>query len=165
MRNINIIGDITEETFKEFHTALGKIEAKGLTEAQVTLMSHGGDAMAGLAIFDRMALSPISFTVVATGFVASAAVVILAAGDKKVMTPCTWVMVHEEQVDEIKSTNVTHMEQNAHNYRKLEKQWCSILAQNSTTSMQIWEHLHRQDTYLDPTECLKLGLIDEILSE
>lgn len=165
MRNINLIGDITEDMFKRLHVILGKMESNDEKEVQITLSSMGGDAMAALAMFDRMALSPIHFNIIATGLVASAAVIILCAGDKKYMTPSAWVMVHEEQTDDIKAVNVTHLEQNAENYRRFEKQWCSILAFNTKTSADIWEQLHRKDTYLNPTECVRLGLIDEILGE
>lgn len=164
MKNINVIGDIDEAMFKKVHVIMGKMEANDEKEVQITLSSAGGSAMAALAIFDRFYLSPMEITVIATGLVASAAVVILAGGDNKLMTPSAWVMVHEEQMEDVVSQNVTNMEHNAKNFRSFEDQWNKILAANTKIDSHAWAYLHRQDTYLTPEKCIEYGLVDKVVT-
>ena len=160
-----ITGDIDGLTFRRLHKFVYAMEQAGEKEVTIILSSHGGDATAALAMFDTIALSKLHFTVIGTGLIASAAVILLVAGDKSYMTPSAWVMVHEEQLDEEVSKDVSSMEHTAKNYRRFENQWNSILAHNSSTKAEKWAELNKRDTYLNAKECLEMGIIDEILSE
>src|ERR1035438_446921 len=98
MRKLDIIGDIDFENFKEFSELLDALESKNSGQPiSIHLASHGGDAHAALAYAARIRLSKCEIIITALGNVASAAIMILAAGDRRIMTSESWAMVHEEQ--------------------------------------------------------------------
>lgn len=166
MNNIlYITGDIDGMTFRRLHKFVYVMEQAGEKEVKIILSSHGGDATAALAMLDTIALSKLHFTVIGTGLIASAAVILLVAGDKSYMTPSAWVMVHEEQLDEEVNKDVSSMEHTSRNYRRFEDQWNSILAHNTNTKAEKWAELNKRDTYLNAKECLEMGIIDEILTK
>lgn len=163
MRKIHIAGEITDESFVLFNRKLDKLESFNHESVQITLLSGGGDAYTALAFFDRIKASKCHIDVVATGLVASAATLILAAGDKRYMTKSSWIMTHEDQATVDTADSVSKIEKNAKHSRRLEDQWCKILASVTKTSVKKWDALNKAETYLTPEECLKLGLIEEIL--
>lgn len=163
MRKIHIAGEITDESFILFNRKLDKLEAMNKESVQVTLLSGGGDAYTALAFFDRIKASKCHIDVVATGLVASAATLILAAGDRRFMTKSSWVMTHEDQANIESGDSVSKIEKNAAHSRRLEDQWCKILASVTKTPAKKWDILNKAETYLTPQQCLELGLIEEIL--
>lgn len=165
---IRIIGPINEESFKTFSEELAehefdvKSKAK-FTTAKVELASTGGSAYDALAFAARIRNSPCDIIIRAYGLVASAAVIILAAGDTREMASEAWVMVHEDS-DKPRG-NVTLLETEVSQLRRLETQWAQELARycNNKTTVEQWSKLHKQTTYLSATECLERGLVDKII--
>lgn len=47
--------------------------------------------------------------------------------------------------------------------RRLEDQWNTLMEKNTSTSKEEWAKLNRKTTYLTAEDCLKLGLVDEII--
>ena len=163
--DIYIAGEINEEAFVSFSKKLAYQEraAKSNKTVNVMLMSSGGDADVALAFLDRMESSHLEICVTATGYVASAAIMILAAGDKRRMTKSSWAMVHEEAIEGLDGDKVSSLENTIRAFRRKEDHWSAILGRLTTTNMSRWEELHKKETYLSPEECLALGLIEEIV--
>lgn len=164
---IFISGDITIESFVDFTKRLRKAEllAEQIPDEEgsidITLISPGGDAQVALAYFDRIQASPLKVNIIATGIVASAAVLILAAGHTRRMTKNAWVMVHEESGDI--SGDVHSIEKEVAHWRRLETQWTKLLASVTVTSAEQWAELHKKETYITPEQCLAYGLIEDII--
>jgi len=160
-RVIKIVGEITDEGYLAFTRRLTQLEREGNKPVELEIISEGGDAYTALAYCDRMRNSPLEIHVKAFGLVASAAVLILAAGDKRSMGPHAWVMVHEDSGELV--GNVTALEKAAKHMRRLETQWSCILGSLTKTSAAQWMHLHSDEQFLSAQQCLELGLVDEIL--
>ncbi len=162
-RLIKIIGSINEESFSSFCDQMDRYEASGKTPIYVELSSGGGAAYDALAFLGRIRNSPCEVVVTGYGLVASAAVLVLAAGDTRYMARDSWVMVHEDS-GKLKGT-VVDLEREAAHLRRMEIQWNKILAELShyKTTASVWADLHSNTTYLSAIECLRLGLIDEVL--
>jgi len=158
---IHIIGDITHEAFVDFDTALCTAEEAN-EEVEVILSSDGGNAQIALAFFDRIQSADVTVTIVGTGLVASAAVLILAAGHKRQITKNAWVMVHEESLSDL-SGDVTAIEREAKQLRSYENQWTALLASVTRTSAEQWTHLHKAEVHIPALQCLAYGLIEEII--
>lgn len=160
MNRFKIIGDISQASYKEFSEFMDKLEAKNIKTAHVELYSDGGDSYAALAFYDRIVKSRVHITIEAIGNVASAAVLVLAAGYTRIMNESAWVMVHE---DSGKLTgDVVSLERESKQMRALENQWSELLWMRTNITSVQWSELHKKTTYLDSAQCLALGLVDKI---
>lgn len=157
-----LIGDVDEESFKEFSKELAEYEENGVEVIDLEINSQGGNAIDALAYYSRITNSPLVFNAIVYGLVASAAVLVFAACDKRIMTMESWLMVHED-TDTAKNFHTSQVEKQAKHLRRLENQWCALLETRSKTSKEEWARLHKEDIYLTPNECLKLGIVDEII--
>ncbi len=163
-RKINIIGDIDEEMYSAFVDSLdGMSEIDPDCDITIELSSHGGDAMIAIAIFDRIRLHKGEVTVIAIGPVFSAAVLILAAGDKRLMTKNSWVMLHEDTVVVDEDMRVSQVERQSKNARLLEEQWNRLLASKSRRINDFWRNSHVIETYMTADECKECGLVDKVV--
>jgi ATP-dependent Clp protease protease subunit len=163
MSRIIRVTDITMDAYSLFSQEMDEYEHDEDSDENiiVELSSHGGDAYAALAFASRIRLSGCEVRVVGMGLVASAAVLVLASGHVRVITAEAWVMVHEDS-DKLKGS-VTDVEREATHMRALEVQWDQLLEKYTKTPAAEWDKLHRQTTYLTAQQCLKLGLVDEVL--
>lgn len=160
-RILRIIGTIDEQAFKEFSENLHILEMRETSPVIVELSSEGGIAYDALAFCGRIRNSPCDIIIKAYGLIASAAVIILAAGDQRLMAKEAWVMVHEDS-DKLKG-NVVELEKQSKHLRRLENQWCELLADLTKTPAVKWGQLHKATTYLNSKECLDLDLVDKII--
>ena len=160
-RKIYITGTIDEAAYLKFSKRLTVLEEQDGSPIEIELYSFGGEAYSALAFASRMRNCCCALHVRAHGLVASAAVLILAAGDDRRMAKEAWIMVHEDS-GELEGS-VTMLENAAVHARKLELQWNSLLANLTGTPASKWQALHEATTYLNAKECLALGLIDRIL--
>jgi len=159
---IAIIGAIDEGAYLSFSNTLREYEQKKCDTVFVELSSGGGTAYDALSFYSRIRLSPCHITIFVTGLVASAAVLVLAAGDRRIMTKESWVMVHEDQAHKL-TARVSELEKTGRHLRRLETQWNNLLAAKTTLSAAGWGRLHKTETYLSPEDCLRHGLIEEIV--
>lgn len=157
-RKIYVVGEVSDENYLKFSKRLSALERQSKAPIEIELMSFGGEVYSALAWAARIQASPCEVNIKAYGIVASAAVLILAAGDNRKMSKSGWVMVHEDSTEV--SGDVTTIEMSAKHGRRIEKQWSLLLAQCTTTSASTWERLHKRDLYMDADECIRLGLID-----
>lgn len=160
-RIIRVIGTIDEEAYKIFSEQLSEFEDKPTLAVRMELSSAGGSAYDAIAFYERIRLSPCDVHITAIGYVASAAVLVLAAGDVRQMTENSWVMVHE---DSGKLTgNTVELEREAKHMRRLETQWTNLLQSRTKKSSSSWGAMHKNTTYLNAHECKALGLVDEVI--
>ena len=161
-RKIWVVGEINNESYLEFSRKLTKLEEESSDLVQIELNSGGGVATDGLAFYSRMKNSPCNFEVYAYGLVASAATLILVGAHTRYMAKETWFMVHEDEVN-IEGARVTPSLGEMKQYVKMENQWNTILAKHTKVKKGSWKKMNLSTTYLSAEECLKLGVIDEIL--
>lgn len=161
-RKIYITGEITFEKYEEFSRDLSELESSSNSGYILELASEGGSAYAALAFAARIRSSPCECEVRAYGMVASAAVLILAAGHHRMMSKIGWVMVHEEQ-GEVQGS-VSDIERESKYMRILENQWDKLMHEftDKMESVAYWEKVHKATTYLSAEHCLEVGLVNEL---
>lgn len=156
--NLYLFGEITEEKVLELIKQIHTLQKPAL----LYINSEGGSLYDAFALYHAIRHSPKKITTIGFGLVASAAVIILAAGHKKLISAEGWVMVHEGQSDygtatpkEIRKTQMQSI--------RLEKQYCDILATHSKADTEIWDKLCKKETYLTANELMDLGLVDQVI--
>lgn len=163
MKNkIYLIGEINDESFLEFSERLTELEKNPNALIEIEMNSHGGHAMDALAFYGRIIRSKNTIYVTAFGQVSSAAVLVFAACDHRRMAREAWMMVHEDE-DSVENVKTADFEKKSRNMRRLEDQWNYLLEHSTVTKKEVWAQLHKDETYLNPLECKKLGIVDEIV--
>lgn len=159
-RRIYITDSIDEKMFNKVCEELDVLES-GKGAIELILSSGGGNAYDALAIAGRLRRSHCAINVVGYGLIASAAVIILAYGNHRKLTKETWVMVHEDSGKE--AGTIAAMEKSIAHSRRMETQWCQLIAEHTKADFDTWTLLHRDETYLSAKQCMELGLIEEIV--
>lgn len=166
-RKIYIVGDINHEAYLQFTKRMCLLEGKGSQRIHIVLSSPGGDAQVALAFYDRIRLSPCPVTITATGLVASAAALILVAPKAikdRSMTENSWLMVHDDNLmDTATNLRVHAAVRYVKQLVKFENQWNKLMADNTKLKEDEWDGLHKKETYLNATECVRLGVVGEII--
>jgi len=162
MRKIYLVGAIDEAAFLTFSEKLDEFELKPGKPVEVVLNSSGGSAVDALAFYSRIKASPLDINITVYGCCYSAAILVLAAGDERRMTRASWAMVHEDS-GSVKHKTTSQFQAEAFQMRQFENQWNDLLALNSRISSGRWAQLHGNETYLTPEDCLRYGLIEEIV--
>lgn len=163
-RKIYVIGDIDWEAYENFSKQVTRLELESKKKDEtifIELASDGGDAHVAIAFASRIRMSPCTIHIVAVGNVASAAVLVLAAGDNRRMATETWCMVHEDTAE--LNGSVVELERESKQLRRQEVQWAKLLENLTGTAAEFWEQMHKETTYLTAENCLELGLVDSII--
>lgn len=160
-RLIRVWDEISDASYHKFSKKIWALVRDSPGKIYIELCSPGGDTYAALAYASLIRNIPNDVVVTATGLVASAAVMILAYGDERRMTEEAWVMVHEDSSTHdgptrLREVEITHA-------RRLEDQWSSLMAENTSTTKKEWDKMHKETTYLSAQQCLDLGLVDVIV--
>lgn len=149
-----LIGDVNDEMFKlllEYLAEPGPVS--------IELYSGGGDLTTGLAMADIIKARG-SVSITATGFVGSAAVVILAAAATRSIRPSAAIYLHPP----------THMGEHTTqtllastgNFRREVDIYVDMIAKTSLlTRDEVMSYISK-DTYLNADQSVRLGLVDSI---
>lgn len=154
-------GEVNEDLFVEVCEALTIMEQTPLKRITLAIKSLGGDLYTGLAIFDRIKMSPKIVDTLAIGECMSAGSLILQAGDQRKATKHAQIMVHagyEELGGTPEETEITRK-----HFRKLQSQMSSIYADKSHVGERAIKMWLKKDTYFTAEEALAKGLIDEVI--
>ena len=162
-RSFVINGDIEAKLFEIVDAKLALIERESNEPITIKLNSTGGDPYSAWAIVSRIKSSPCHIIIEAHGCVASAATMILAAGDHKRVSKYCTVMFHESSIDDF-SGKFSDMKDVAHALNQEEKMYTEFLAKASKKSSKFWANMiqSKRDVYLTARELLRMGIIDEV---
>jgi len=134
---------------------------------KIVLNSPGGAVFPGLALFDF--LQDIKgrghqLTVKTIGYAASMGGVLLQAGDERIMSPNSFLMIHEISFGML-GVKLQEAEDEVAFARRLWHKLVHILAERSVyTHAQILRKSKPKDWWIEADEALKAGFIDRIES-
>lgn len=131
---------------------------------KIVFNSPGGGVIPGLALFDFITTLRDQGTKIDTesiGWAASMGGILLQAGETRSLGKHAYMLIHEVSAGAIGS--VSEMEDELKFTKRLQSRILDILADRSTMSKsQIRRKWKKTDWWLDATEALKYGFIDEI---
>ncbi len=159
-QTILLTGDVDENMYETLVTGLTLIKNRknGSTNVTIELNSNGGCWYSGIGIYDRIKACNFPVTVRVSGCAFSMASVILQAGDHRLITPGSTVMVHDgSEVLEGSPENVMA-------WAKHSKDICDymykIYAEASGKSVGYWRRKCKKDFILSADQAIKSGLAD-----
>lgn len=98
-REMFVVGEITEDFSDWFITSLRYLNSLNSDPITIWLSTEGGSVEGALVFHDLVRLSGSPITVIGTGSVASAGVLMLACGHKRYVTESCVLMSHEGSID------------------------------------------------------------------
>lgn len=163
-----IYGDISDVkwyeedvTPKDIDTALKSL--KECKEIDIYINSYGGSVFAGLAIVSMLSRCSATKTVYIDGIAASMGSVIAMAGDKIIMPENALMMIHKPSG--CAYGNADDMRKQADVLDKAEETLCSLYMKRFNQSEDKLKELLTAETWLNASEALGYGLIDEKSAE
>lgn len=161
-RIIQITGEIEENSsFDYLDAAMTEMERDSKKAIQIKINSPGGSVYEALAMVDRIKDSKCQVITKCYGHAMSAAGLILAAGDKRLIGSRSWMMYHELSY----GTKGSHSEVRDY-VEQAEREmraWVQSMAEFSNRDESFWDcAAHKHDFYLDANQCLEYGIVDDI---
>jgi ATP-dependent Clp endopeptidase proteolytic subunit ClpP len=163
----NFVGQVASSTVQ---TCIDRLNSWTVTDpgCDITIIfnSPGGSVIDGMALFDFIRFirgMGHKVTIIALGYAASMAGILLQAGDVRVMAKGSWLLIHE--VAFATSGKIGEIEDMYKFGERLKEQAADIFIERSGGKLtrEILAHnWTRKDWWLSPAEALDLGLVDEI---
>ncbi len=164
-RTIMLTGEVDEDLADQTIKCLHILDSINNTPITIILNSEGGDNYHGMAIYDAIRRCKSFVKILGTGYVMSMGSVIMQAGDRRIMSPHSKMMIH-------------YGEWGMDDHPKIAKQWINEEDRFSKTMEDIYlakiKEVHSRytrnklqkllnfDTILTASEAQELGLIDEV---
>ncbi len=139
------------------------IESAQPKPLKIYINSNGGEVFAAIPLIDAITNCTIPIHTYVEGIAASSASLIAMAGHKRFITKNSFMLIHELRSGvEGTYSNITDELENCNKLMKVIKDFYIQRTKGSLTNDYLQEILKR-DLILDSSECLKLGLIDELI--
>lgn len=164
--DIYIYGDITSWPWFEGEVSsytLAK-ELEGLEDAEninIYINSYGGEVAEGLAIYNALKRHKAKVTTVVDGFACSIASVIFAAGDERIMSNTSLLMIHNAW--NFTWGDANELRKEADDLEKITQ--ASINAYMNIVNVEEKEikEMMDQETWLNGQECLEMGFASKLI--
>lgn len=165
IKRIYLVGTINEEMFQRISEELA-LARENDQHVDLIVSSAGGNSYDARAIYDCIRSSQKSITIdtIATGYVASAAILPFLAGATRYATPSAWFMTHEDTTEITGDYKVTEAVKEMKHAQDLENQWNTLMASHTKLTASEWAGLHTSgDVYLNLNTAKKYGLFTEVI--
>lgn len=160
-RRIVLTGEVDHNMFSELCNRLSELELES-DEAPVLVevSSIGGNTQDALAIVGRLHASPCPIHTVGYGQIMSAATLIFAAGERRLMSKYAWFMIHD--ASDRFAGPLTKVKREVKQLEREELQWIDLLEQFTGVPKALWAELTANSAHLTATECKNLQIVDEL---
>lgn len=125
------------------------------------IQSGGGMLMPTFYVCDVIKSLDTPVHIYIDGFVASAASLIAICGTKRLMTKHSFMLIHQLQSQS--SGRLNEMKDEISNLDFFNNNAKDIYFQNSNITETMLDRLLSDELWIDATQCLELGLVDEII--
>ena len=132
-------------------------------EISFYINSPGGIVWSGLAVYDTMQYISSKIMTICIGQAASAASLLLTAGEKdmRFSLPNSRIMIHQPSGGY--QGQVTDIEIQTNEIIKTKKRLNQIYAKHTEKNIEEVELIMERDKYFSPDEAIKFGLIDKVV--
>lgn len=163
--DLYIFGDIVAWAWPEYGeqsgvTIVNQLKALDVKNINVHINSYGGDVSEGLAIYNVLREHPASITTICDGFACSAASVVFMAGDRRVMSPASLLMVHNAWT--VAMGNADALRKAATDIETITQASVEAYKKAATISEEEIKALMDAETWILPKDAVAYGFATEI---
>lgn len=122
----------------------------------VVVSSNGGDTMVAMAMYDAIKGATNKVRTIGLGSVGSAAVLVFAAGDERLLGPNASLFFHGTSVyaeGSFKNVSTINREM-----ERVHNRYCSLITEQSGMSPGVVESFCKEEMYMDPATAVKHGI-------
>lgn len=161
-RIIQLTGEIEpQSSFDYMDAALTEMERESKKAITIKINSPGGSPTEALAIVGRLRNSKCQIVTEVYGEAASAAVLILAAGDKRRMSRYASFMHHQSSYNV--SGDHASVKDTVEQAERDEKLWAQYMEEFTFRDRDYWYNSAiRRNLFLNSAQCLQDGVVDEV---
>jgi ATP-dependent Clp protease protease subunit len=145
---------------EEIAAQLKTFEQAGHKAVDVFVNSPGGEVFAGITLHNLLMRSTLDVIMHVDGLAASAASLVLMAGDKIIAAPSSIVMIHSAWT--VAAGNADQFEQAAREMRTVDQSIAGIYAARTGQSLEKIREMLAAETWLGAEDAKALGFVDEI---
>ena len=165
--DLYIFGDITSWEWLDSDVSANKIVNEisdlDVDEIIVHINSYGGEVAEGLAIYNTLKNHKAKITTVCDGFACSIASVIFMAGDVRIMSNSSMLMIHNAWT--YAQGNAEELRKTAEDLDKISSMSVNAYLEHVNIEEEELKALLDAETWLTPTESLDMGFATEIKNE
>lgn len=165
--NITIYGDITSwewyESDVSSYTLSKQLENLDADFINVYINSYGGEVAEGLAIYNSLKRHKAKVTTYCDGFACSAASVVFMAGDERVMSTASLLMIHNAWT--YASGNAKELRKQADDLDAITQASINAYMQEVAIDEDELKEMLDNETWLSPQLALEKGFITTIINE
>lgn len=163
--DLYIFGDICKWAWEEDGEANGmtivkKLRALNVKTINVHINSYGGDVSEGLAIYNVLRESTAQIITICDGFACSAASVVFMAGDKRIMSPASLLMIHNAWT--YAYGNAKELRKSADDLEVITQASVEAYKKVATISEEEIKALMDAETWILPADAVKYGFATDI---
>jgi len=162
-RQVFLTGEIDEEKAHNIVTTLTALDAYRKAPIVIWINSPGGSIYDGFAIIDSMLSIGSPVVTVVQGKACSMAAIISIFGDKRYISKNSVWMAHDVACGNW--DYVTKVKDRFANSEKLQSKAFTMLRDNTKLTEQDLEKARHGELWLDAEECLKKGIVEEIIGQ
>lgn len=167
--DINIFGDIASWDIEELGEMSAHTLSKQLEELDdvdtinVHISSYGGEVKEGLAIYNSLKNHKAKIKTYCDGFACSIASVIFMAGDERIMSKSSALMIHNAWM--FASGNANDLRKQADDLDKITKLSIEAYLEHVNISEEELKQMLDEETWLLYDECLDYGFATAVIGE
>ncbi len=165
--DIQIYGDITSwewfESDISSYTLSKQIEGLECDKINVYINSYGGEVAEGLAIYNQLKRHKAKVKTVCDGFACSAASVVFMAGDERIMSTASLLMIHNAWT--YASGNSKELRKQADDLDVITQASINAYMQEVNITEEELKQMLDNETWIAPQEALEKGFITTIVNE
>lgn len=165
--DIQIYGDITSwewfESDVSSYTLSKQIECLECDQINVYINSYGGEVAEGLAIYNQLKRHKAKVKTICDGFACSAASVVFMAGDERVMSTASLLMIHNAW--SWASGNAKELRKQADDLDKITQASINAYMQEVNITEDELKQMLDDETWVTPQEALEKGFITAVVNE
>jgi len=163
---IYIYGDITSydwrEKDKSSYTLVKELEElEDVEEIKIFINSYGGEVKEGLAIYNALKRHKAKIKTYVDGFACSIASVIFAAGDERIMSNTSLLMIHNAWTWVAGDSN--ELKKQAEDLEKITQASINAYLNITNLSEEEIKEMMDEETWIDSDEAFEMGFATEIL--